>query len=289
MNRLSPKQHKMLIWGIVVLLVAGIGAGAWRFRGKICTAYHLGRTLLGSRAMANEGNFTNVIFIHHSTGRNLIAQGNVRPLFTKAGYDFWDHDYNRIGLTRPDGAPAGYSYNIPSDNTDPDGYADLFAQPPRPLPANALSAVMQHEVIIFKSCFPVSNISSQAELNEYKRYYLSIRDVVDQYRDHIFIALTPPPLVPESTSRENAARAREFANWLRSDEFLAGHANLYTFDFFDLLAEGDPSALDHNMLRAEYRPALKDDSHPNALANETIGPQFVEFVISAIESYRASQ
>ena len=77
----------------------------------------------------NQGNYSNIIFLHHSVGQNLIAQGNVRQLFTQAGYDFWDHDYNHLGLTSPDGTPAGYSYNIPDDNTDPDGLARLFQQP----------------------------------------------------------------------------------------------------------------------------------------------------------------
>ena len=42
----------------------------------------------------NQGKFTNVIFLHHSTGENLILQGGVRELFAQAGYDFWDHGYN---------------------------------------------------------------------------------------------------------------------------------------------------------------------------------------------------
>jgi len=289
MNQAPSKRRSALVWIIVVVLIMGLIGGAWQSRSRIRSVYHLSRTLLNSGSMQNKGDFTNIIFIHHSTGRNLIAQGNVRALFTEAGYDFWDHDYNHIGLTRPDGTRAGYSYNIPDDNTNPDGFANLFAQPIRHPPTNAFSAIMQHEVIIFKSCFPVSNISDQDELEAYQHYYLSIRDVIDQHPDHIFIALTPPPLVPESTTPENATRAREFANWLKSDEFLAGHYNLYTCDFFDLLAGDDPSAPDYNMLRVEYRPAIKGDSHPNALANETIGPQFVEFVIHAVEHYRASQ
>ena len=38
------------------------------------------------------------------------------------------------------------------------------------------------------------------------------------------------------------------------------------------------------MLREEYRSG--DDSHPNRLANQTLGPVFVDFVIGAIEEYR---
>jgi hypothetical protein len=39
------------------------------------------------------------------------------------------------------------------------------------------------------------------------------------------------------------------------------------------------------MLRQAYREG--SDSHPNSLANETIGPELVEFVLDALDGYRA--
>lgn len=234
----------------------------------------------------SHGDYTNVIFLHHSTGRNLIAQGGVRERLTEAGLDFWDHDYNSRGLTRPDGTRAGYSYGIPDDNTDPDGLARIFSQPFYPWPLNAFSGLMQHEVIIFKSCFPVSNITADAQLEEYKAYYLGMRDVMDQHPDRIFIVVTSPPLNPAGTTAEAAARARAFADWLASDEFLGGHPNVFTFDFFDLLAEESPAAPDFNMLREEYREGT--DSHPNERANRAIGPLFTDLVIEVIGTYRAA-
>jgi len=233
--------------------------------------------------------FTDVIFLHHSCGSNLIAQGNVRQGLTALGYDFWDHGYNSQGLTDPDGNSAGINYNIPGDNTNPDGFADIFAQtlytePAYPAaPANAFSGLMRHEVIAFKSCYPASGISSDAMLEQYKTWYLSIRDTADAHPDHIFIALSPPPLNPVSTDADDAARARAFANWLKSSEYLEGHPNLFSFDFFDLLAEPDPGEPDYNMLRAEYRSG--SDSHPNATANGIIGPIFVAFVDQCVQTY----
>jgi len=100
----------------------------------------------------------------------------------------------------------------------------------------------------------------------------------------VFIVL-PPPLNPAETDAETAARARVFANWLASDEYLSGHPNVFTFDFFDLLVEDDSTVPDYNMLREAYRNG--GDSHPNARANETIGPLFVDFIIDAIQTYRA--
>jgi hypothetical protein len=59
-----------------------------------------------------------------------------------------------------------------------------------------------------------------------------------------------------------------------------------TFDLFGNLAESDPASLDYNMLRKDYRDG--SDSHPNRIANETIGPLFADFVIQAIQNYRAT-
>lgn len=286
MSRFSGKRNKMAAWGVIFLFAVVGALGVWRFRHRLRPFYHLGRAVLSASAVTSSGDFTNVLFVHHSVGQDLIARGQVRERLTEAGYAFWDHNYNAIGLTRPDGSPAGYSYNIPDDNTDPDGYAGIFSQQLYSRPLNAFSAIMQHEVIVFKSCFPTSDISDSEQLEAYKAYYRTIREVAGQHPEHLFIALTPPPLVPEATSPANAARAREFAEWLVSDAFLGGQANFRVFDFFDLLAESDPSAPDANMLRASYRPETEGDSHPNALADETIGPQFADFVIRAARAYR---
>jgi len=106
--------------------------------------------------------------------------------------------------------------------------------------------------------------------------------VMDQHTDRIFIIVTSPPLHPRQTNTDEAHRSRAIASWLKSDEYLAGHPNVYAFDFFDLLA--DPST---HTLRAEYQPSPDEpNSHPNRQANETIGPLFVEFIDEAVQTYK---
>jgi hypothetical protein len=246
----------------------------------------LGRASTDSQRVKNNnrGEFTNVLFMHHSVGDALIEEGNVRSQMQAAGLDFWDHDYNQYGITDPTGTPTAYSYNVPNDNTDPDGYAAIFKQRIFGLPFNTISGMMQHEVIIFKSCFPANDINSDEKLAAYQDYYRQIAAFTDRHPEKLFIALTIPPLNPSSTNPEIAARARVFANWLKSDEYRNGHTNLYTFDLYDLLAEPNPAAPDANMLRTAYRD--EDDSHPNQLANETVAPIFVAFVVQSIEEYR---
>lgn len=264
---------------LAIRLLKGRGLGLWRYK-------HMGQAVLNGRSVSSysRGDFSNVIFLHHSVGYRLIEQGGVREGLTEAGYDFWDHDYTWPGLTRPDGSPTGYSYNIPDDNTDPDGLAGIFAQRVYGLPLNAFSGLLQHEVIVFKSCFPVSHISSDEQLEQYKSYYLDMRHVMDEHLDRVFIVVTPPPLNPAETGTKAAIGARAFADWLRSDEYLSGHLNVFTFDFFDYLAEGDPASSEYNMLRRDYREGV--DSHPNQLANEMIGPLFADFIMDAVQSYR---
>ena len=241
---------------LVALIVAasalsGYGLNVRAFAGAVMNTV---RAVRDQRTVtAGVGDYKNVVFLHHSVGHNLIEQGSVRELFTEAGYQFWDHDYNFPGLTDPTGKATGYHYNVPGDNTDPDGLLRIFAQPAYGPPLNTLSGLLQHEVIAFKSCFPASNIASAAQLEERKAWYLKMRDTIAQHPDRVFILVTPPPLNPAETNLENAGRARAIADWLRSDEYLKGHPNLFTFDLFDQLAENNPAASDFNMLREVFR------------------------------------
>jgi hypothetical protein len=73
--------------------------------------------------------FGRVMFLHHSCGANLIEQGGVRERLTDLGYEFYDHGYNEDGLVLSDGTSSGRNFDVPDDNTDPDGLANIFAQP----------------------------------------------------------------------------------------------------------------------------------------------------------------
>ncbi|MCB9422095.1 MAG: hypothetical protein H6667_20000 [Ardenticatenaceae bacterium] len=285
---MSQKQKLLIISGVVPLLLVGAGTVLlWPQINRTATRL---RTYLSmpvyDEPITVNGDYSNIIFLHHSTGRNLMEEGGVRPLLSDMGYQFWDHDYNHIGLTRPDGSLTNAHYRIPGmlgrGNTDVDGLARLFAQPVTDPPNNALSRLLQHEVIIIKSCFPNSAVKSTAVQQQFQDWYRQMRDTMDQHPDHIFIIMTSPPLHPLATTPEEAARARAIANWLTSGDFLAGHDNVFVFDFFDLLA--DPAA---NTLRTEYQMTITEaQSHPNQLANETIGPLFAAFIDTAIQTYR---
>jgi hypothetical protein len=279
----------LLLGGMLTLASARLITGRWLgVRSLARVVVSTVRAVGDSRSVSRDrqGRFTNIIFLHHSTGNNLIEQGRVRERFEQGGYHFWDHGYNDQGLRDPAGKYAGYSYNVPDDNTDPDGLARIFSQRAYGLPLNTLSGLLQHQVIAFKSCFdPANHITTDRQLETYKAWYMGMRVVMDRYPDKIFIVVTDPPLNPAETNSQEATRARAFANWLKSSEYLNGRRNVFTFDLYGYLAEDDSTSPDDNMLRRAYREG--SDSHPNQLANETIGPLFVDFVIKAIQDYRA--
>jgi len=275
-------HSKRLIWpGIIVGLALGIGFALmlWpRLRGYIPKP-------VADEPILADGSYRNIIFLHHSVGGNLIAEGNVRDLLNDLGYQFWDHGYNSTGLLRPDGSPANASYRIPGNrgrgDTDVEALAALFAQPVNSPPQNAFSRLLQHEVVVSKSCFPNSALKNNEMEIRFKNSYLAIRETVDQHPERLFILVTTPPLHPLATNSGEATRARAIAAWLASDEFSGDRANLAIFDLFNELV--DPNT---NMLRPAYQiDPNKPDSHPNQLANEIIGPRFAAFIDQAVKQY----
>jgi len=252
-----------------------------------------------------------MLFLHHSCGNNLINEGNVRfwldSLNTANGTDhtFWDHGYNYQGLRNPEGVWLGYNWDVPDDNTYPCGFARIFNQEVDTFTCpNFFSHVIDSSILFaFKSCFPTCEIdpddtsydlidSCHQTIFNYKRLYREIRDIIDMYPNRMFVPLTPPPLVPSATTPEQAARARHFAIWL-TDTFPyedGPHPNIAVFDFWTLLAENDSTDPDYNCLRYEYRRDPDgDDSHPNELANQTIGPIFAQFLYYQLNTFLSIQ
>lgn len=214
---------------------------------------------------------TTIIWLHHSVGYGIIDGGGVREGLTALGYEFYDHGYNGDGLRLADGTWTGTNFDVPDDNTYPDGLATIFSQPLHNPPDNTFSYLMQYDVIMVKSCFPTSNIGDDAQLEADKDYYRTIASRADQYPAKLFIIVSHPPQVPGATNAAEAARARALNDWLLSDAYQSGHANLRVFDLFGRLAGSD------NMLRSEYRSS-NSDAHPNSTANAAVGPQLVTFI-----------
>jgi len=235
-----------------------------------------------------DGGLTNLFFLHHSVGNDLVVRGNVRENINNyntahgTGYVFWDHGYNGDGLRNPSGEFTGTNYNIPGDNTDPEWLHYLFTSSNEDA-ANARNEIMNnHEVIAFKSCYPNSNIPDNATLEQYKTWYLEMRNFFDSHPEKLFVVMSTPPLhrLDENANATTGSNARAFANWMKSAEYLSGHPNVVCFDIFDYFAGDD------NFLKYEYEGSHSDpDSHPNELADQDVGPIFAQFLIDSAGNY----
>jgi hypothetical protein len=236
-----------------------------------------------------------VMFLHHSTGDGVYYEGNVSGWITNYNV-LYSKNYQISERAYPD-IPypwANYPFdywnlwiNNQCNNSNPN--------------IECLDKLTQNfDVIIFKHCFPGAAIapdngnpsisSSSQTLENYKLQYRSLRTLMDSYPTRKFIVWTLAPLHRLSTNTEDAARARQFVDWVKGTwliEDAKSHPNIFIFDFFGYVAENNPTPSNGkvNCLRYEYEGShTGSDSHPNKLANETVGPLFAQFIVNTIQN-----
>lgn len=236
-----------------------------------------------------------VLFLHHSTGGGVYNGGKVSS---------WFASYNSIHSTNYQIFEKSYpDVPYPWENY-PYDYWNLWinggcnSSNPNIECLNSLCS--KYNIIIFKHCFPGAGIlpddvsssvsSSKKTLGNYKLQYRALRNLMDQYPQNKFIVWTLAPLHRLATNDANAARAKEFVDWVKNtwlNEDGLAHPNIYLFDFWGFAAENNsnPANGKLNCLKYVYETSHSDaDSHPNASANEYIGPKFAEFIISVIQN-----
>lgn len=238
-----------------------------------------------------------VIFLHHSTGLNIWKGensdlGRIERMRGKE-YDVpaWFTDYNRTHGTNyqiteqafPKAKPYGWQnypfdyYNIWVKHGDQDYYKD---EP------TLQTLTSKYNLIIFKHCFPVSNIkedlgngnidSHEKRIENYKLQYEALKDKIHQFPETKFLLWTGAALVKSKTTLENAARSRLFFDWV-INEWDEENDNLFLWDFYNLETEGG------NYLKDEYS-VNPNDSHPNAEFAAKVSPLFCEKIIDIIET-----
>jgi len=208
-----------------------------------------------------------VIFLHHSTGRNLLAEGEVRNQVYSQNPDIaiWDHDYPYLGLYDRNGISTGRSWGSAMEYTDVDDWYNIWVLNYYPA---FVDSCLSFDIVAFKSCFPNAHIDSDAKLSAYMAYYTDIVDRLQTY-DNKFIVMGFPPLRESLTTPDEAARAREFTDWLAT--ICTG--NVYYFNLFDNFADSD------NFLKDAYERDLISDSHPNEYGNQVVGTIFASFIL----------
>ena len=238
-------------------------------------------------------NQTNIIFLHHSTGR-FIWYGGVGKIPRKLGFDGdvekWfdrynekhDKNYKIAELFFPKDKPYGRK-NYPFD------YYNIWVK-------NAGDRVYKEEptleiltkkndVMIFKHCFPVSSIQEDSinpdinsdirTLANYKLQYEALKNKMHEFPKTKFIIWTPPALLQIDTHKEEAERAKEFSEWIKNVWDEKGD-NIFLWDFRELQVEGDL------FLKKEYALDL-NDSHPNREFSKTVAPYFCRRIVDVIE------
>ncbi|MFQ6100384.1 MAG: DUF2961 domain-containing protein [Anaerolineae bacterium] len=245
-----------------------------------------------------------LVFIHHSCGENWLDNSLDAALLAKDYIDERNGIYYGTDVSPDAGRPDSLQQGDepPGDHTNMNHWLFWFNDYLEGVKGHG-AATGFNRVIMFASCYPVSNISgdgtepgdpfsSSQTLANYKAVYRHfdgpghtyshdgytykpLEDIFAENPDVLFIPITAPPMhyAPwDYTSDAKAHRAREFNEWLKND-WLAGYNaahpglnNVAVFDWFDVLAYSDDHPSHPNRLKAEYGGA-SGDSHLNDAAN----------------------
>jgi len=212
-----------------------------------------------------------IIYLHHSTG-GVIWGGDAKSLFSKNNLTHLFKDYNKQNQVNfviketvfPKASPYGWNnypydyYNIWVKNA---GNKPFMEEPTLEILSK------EYQVIIFKHCFPVSNIQADTEpadinsdlktISNFKLQYQSIRDKLHEFPEIKFILFTGAVQVKSNISEDEAKRAKKFFEWVIKEWDLPND-NIYIWDLYSLQTEGDL------YFRDDYARS-SNDSHPNAV------------------------
>ena len=247
----------------------------------------------------------NIIFLHHSTGA-VIWYGKETSLVTKAAkkvskrlaeivgtkaqlpilFDKYNKQNGKNYAIRemefPKASPYGWN-NYPFD------YYNIWVQNAGENPfmeePTLEMLTKDYQVIIFKHCYPVSNIKADQDssnvnswemtIPNYKLQYMELRNKLHQFPDTKFILFTGAVQVKANLNEESAIRTREFFTWVTTEWDLPDD-NIYLWDLYKLQTEGGLYFKD------EFASAI-DDSHPNGEFAGRAGKLLFNRIIDVIE------
>lgn len=233
------------------------------------------------------------IFLHHSTGSGVYSTGKVSQ---------WITNYNTQNKTNYSVTEFSYP-DTPWDwENYPYDYWKLWVNGSCNNTIENIQCLdnlcQKYELIIFKHCYPGAGIekdidngnvtSSKKTINNYKLQYRALLNLFDQYPNNKFMVWTLVPLHRNATTSEVAKRAAEFVNWVKTEwltENGKSHPNVSVFDFFGHAAEqnANPTQGVQYCLKYEYEGDHNgSNSHPNTIANQTIGPLFAAEIVKVL-------
>ena len=248
-----------------VLLLAGCGKG-------IVPAEHTSASIDPGPDPGKPSRTLSMVWLHHSTGDSILQGGLLEALKNNA-VAFHEINYKQAVV---DGYVIG-------DHTDPPDFPKTFNEPKHlsVVKSWGLPAGKQHDIIMFKSCFPASNIKDDAMLEDYKKWYQSLLPTFKAHPDILFIAMSTPPLTRWETKPDRAARARTWSRWITT-EYAKDVRNVKVFDLFDALAirEGKDNA---STLAPQFATA-RGDSHPSREGAQAVTRMFIPWFNRAVRA-----
>jgi len=254
-----------------------------------------------------------LLFIHHSTGGQLLADkgpdigrnciyvsnpngGGLRRLLENNNYVVHEASYGSLIGNDTDVCHWNKKFR---DNKDKilscKGQDQFFTDGTR------------NSIVIFKSCFPNSWIDSEGTepgdpdsalhtTANYKAAYNSLLEYFENQKDTLFVVMTAPPiamtlsskvkvfikhLLGKSDSQEKiGCRIRAFNNWLKDSEkgWLSSYPykNIVVFDYYDILTDKGKSNW------SLYGSEGGKDSHPSSGGNSLAASEFISFLNRAV-------
>ena len=235
-----------------------------------------------------------LVFVHHSCGENWLADGHggLGRALGENNYFVSDTNY-------------GWGPDSIGDRTDILNWPEWFTGPESATYTRALYGCGntnspytrtvrdpggENRIVIFKSCFPNSNLDGRPSdtaargdgltVGNAKAIYNELLKYFGTRPDKLFVVVTAPPV--QDTA--HAANARAFNTWLVRD-WLAGYKgdNVAVFDFYNVLTGPDS----HHRLRGGRIEHLIDngkntlhyptdgDDHPSPAGNRKATEEFV--------------
>ena len=242
---------------------------------------------------SNQNEMKKIIFLHHSTGKNiwlgktnryinkLIKRSDVREYFKK----FNKQNHTNYLITErnfPKETPYGWKNN-------PYDYYNIWVKNAgdKPYMEEPTLEILtkEYDVIIFKHCYPASrilpdtiapNIDSETKsIENYKLQYNALKKKMHEFPNNKFIVWTPAVFLKNQMTEDEAKRTQQFYNWMINEWDEKGD-NIFIWDFYKYETEGGIYMLD------KYADG-PSNSHPGRDFSARMSPLLSKFIIDAME------
>jgi hypothetical protein len=258
-----------------------------------------------------------LIFIHHSTGGNWLADPSSNELGGGLGRALMENNYY-VSATN-----YGWGPDSIGDATDIPNWLDWFRGERSPVYLKALYTENgqntgdfgswprlakdpggENQIIVFKSCFPNSDLEGNPNDAPAPEGWLSVSNAKYVYNeilkyfasrpDKLFVVITAPPLSGSSYSDN----ARAFNLWLVNDWLGENNYtlnNVAVFDFYNVLTGSDHhhrinnGQVEHTYKRGQdllYYPS--GDDHPSRAGNAKATEEFIPMLNAFYNRWKAT-